>query len=794
MIVTITTPGVASHSWLNLILQNSKSYVVVDGGTISGSTYTVAGANVVKAWEDNNITDGEWYQICLQGGTAADPACDIIVTVTAAASDSDIVLYNLEKTPDESVIIADGLESNSDTWGSPVLFDHRNVGNLKAYLDRDLYIKVIVDKGSVPQKLGIQHNVNYGYMYEYPITDGPYAVDDEKEAYYVSIKDWMAGYAEQEIPLDNSEPDKGSAENVGNVKVIGACTIYGFQVVIKGSAEPIPEPEPTYKPELDEYTVILGSTDNDKNTTALSASEKTMFAQSYGGNFDNAVKSHLASMTEDQYIKIIVNNGALTSLYFSDWIEIPGDNKNYANIGDIKVPLGDIYIGETDSEGNTAYYIPYSVMQTIKSAYLDNFENICSMYATGTGTVTWIGVVEAPATEPEPGAPECVVDGPVRQTSNNHTFLLPNGKNISVGETVTVIFSYDAEANFRMVLGNGADNNFDRSVYQYLDSGRVIDKVIEFTARDDTDDIKYIHTRPSSYEVPSVDVTYDSIYIFYGTAAQYEAWHAKPENVSFTTKREHRDHPEGEVVLSLEGKEFPYSGNPITFPIKTLSKGDTITVHVTGTADADFRFYLTPGTDNAYSNIVYASGYGFTPGKEFDLTFELTVSDDTKPVTTLQVKGLDSSTPLNNLTITHLAIVYPPLECKDTHEGWKQANIAKMTNNGTDSMAPDTYYVPFAEGDVAYLGDTIEYCIIGKTDSDCTAIRAYPAKDAAGNSNNLTDGTAISGAVENGEFWLKDTTPELKKPDSGNSIEADYFYFKPGYGTKTTLDSLTFNP
>ena len=626
---------------------------MVDGGTISGSTYTVAGANVVKAWEDNNITDGEWYQICLQGGTAADPACDIIVTVTAAASDSDIVFYNLEKTPDESVIIADGLESNSDTWGSPVLFDHRNVGNLKAYLDRDLYIKVIVDKGSVPQKLGIQHNVNYGYMYEYPITDGPYAVDDEKEAYYVSIKDWMAGYAEQEIPLDNSEPDKGSAENVGNVKVIGACTIYGFQVVIKGSAEPIPEPEPTYKPELDEYTVILGSTDNDKNTTDLSASEKTMFAQSYGGNFDNAVKSHLASMTEDQYIKIVVNNGALTSLYFSDWIEIPGDNKNYVDVGDIKVPLGDIYIGETGSKGNIAYYIPYSVVQTMKTKFKNDFNNICSMYATGTGTVTWIGVVEAPATEPE--------------------------------ETV---------------------------------------------------------------------------------------------------------HPDREVVLSLDDYSFPLNNGPFTFPIRNLSKDDKITVHVIGTSDADFRFYLIPGTDKNWSGIVKASDLGFDPAKDksFDLTFELTVipqDDSVEPATLLQVKGSPNyNNPLENLTITHLAIVYPPLECKEDHDGWSEAKFGTITPFGSD-----TFCVPFADGDEAYPGDTIEYCIIGSTDLECTQIRAYVAKELDF-SNNLLDGSAIVGSVENGEFWLKGTTPELFKAGNG-SVQANYFYFKAGNDSaKKPIESL----
>lgn len=247
-------------------------------------------------------------------------------------------------------------------------------------------------------------------------------------------------------------------------------------------------------------------------------------------------------------------------------------------------------------------------------------------------------------------------------------------------------------------------------------------------------------------------------------------------------------HPDGEVVLSLDDYSFPLNNGPFTFPIRNLSKDDKITVHVIGTSDADFRFYLIPGTDKNWSGIVKASDLGFDPAKDksFDLTFELTVipqDDSVEPATLLQVKGSPNyNNPLENLTITHLAIVYPPLECKEDHDGWSEAKFGTITPFGSD-----TFCVPFADGDEAYPGDTIDYCIIGTTDVD--QIRAFVAKDLD-YSNNLLNGSAIVGSVENGEFWLKGTTTELFKADNG-SVLANYFYFKAGNDSaKKPIESL----
>ena len=86
--VTVTAVGLETFTWAEFILQNSEGNVTLEGGATSGNSYTIPGATVVTAWNDNNIESGTWYQICFQG-TAIEAACDITVTVTAPKAETE---------------------------------------------------------------------------------------------------------------------------------------------------------------------------------------------------------------------------------------------------------------------------------------------------------------------------------------------------------------------------------------------------------------------------------------------------------------------------------------------------------------------------------------------------------------------------------------------------------------------------------------------------------------------------------------------------------------------------------
>ena len=84
--VTVEVAGIEAFGWAQFILQNSEGYVTLKGGSTSGNLYTIPGATVVAEWNENDMSSGAWYQVCFQG-TAADPACDITITVTAPKAD-----------------------------------------------------------------------------------------------------------------------------------------------------------------------------------------------------------------------------------------------------------------------------------------------------------------------------------------------------------------------------------------------------------------------------------------------------------------------------------------------------------------------------------------------------------------------------------------------------------------------------------------------------------------------------------------------------------------------------------
>ncbi|MCD8345066.1 MAG: hypothetical protein LUC38_03790 [Oscillospiraceae bacterium] len=95
---------------------------------------------------------------------------------------------------------------------------------------------------------------------------------------------------------------------------------------------------------------------------------------------------------------------------------------------------------------------------------------------------------------------------------------------------------------------------------------------------------------------------------------------------------------------------------------ETVYEGQTVTVHITGYSDDDFRVWLS-NSGNTASDQEYITR---SDTGEFDLTFELTFKDfDGKNITDagyIMFKGKDYQTSLVNLTVTHVGITYPEEE------------------------------------------------------------------------------------------------------------------------------------
>ncbi len=132
------------------------------------------------------------------------------------------------------------------------------------------------------------------------------------------------------------------------------------------------------------------------------------------------------------------------------------------------------------------------------------------------------------------------------------------------------------------------------------------------------------------------------------------------------------EHPEGEVEIRTNVVKSNEGQVNITLP-NTVKVGDTVKVHVTGTADGDFRSWLAlkdaAGNEEtmcANPQWIASTNAGYESGK-FDLTYDLVVapqdsSSETATANILIFKGPTWDTPLSNFTIEHLGVVMPKRE------------------------------------------------------------------------------------------------------------------------------------
>ena len=80
-----------TFNWAQFILQNEEhgSGLTVDGGSYEGDVFTIPGVAVVDAWNENDISNSSWYQICFNSNPLADQGlepADMYICVLAPVS------------------------------------------------------------------------------------------------------------------------------------------------------------------------------------------------------------------------------------------------------------------------------------------------------------------------------------------------------------------------------------------------------------------------------------------------------------------------------------------------------------------------------------------------------------------------------------------------------------------------------------------------------------------------------------------------------------------------------------
>ncbi|MCD7889510.1 MAG: acid shock protein [Oscillospiraceae bacterium] len=115
----------------------------------------------------------------------------------------------------------------------------------------------------------------------------------------------------------------------------------------------------------------------------------------------------------------------------------------------------------------------------------------------------------------------------------------------------------------------------------------------------------------------------------------------------------YNDATEVDGGLNSSGEQFV-----VSLP-EVVEKGETITIHIKGTSDGDFRVWLVNGA-NTDSDLWLSTENGFAGG-EFDYTIDLTMNDHDGNGDTssdgINFKGIAYGTNLDNFTLTYLAIV-----------------------------------------------------------------------------------------------------------------------------------------
>ncbi|MCC8131773.1 MAG: hypothetical protein LIO72_08565 [Ruminococcus sp.] len=116
---------------------------------------------------------------------------------------------------------------------------------------------------------------------------------------------------------------------------------------------------------------------------------------------------------------------------------------------------------------------------------------------------------------------------------------------------------------------------------------------------------------------------------------------------------------------------------------ESVEFGDSITIHTKGTSEGAFRIWLSNEEGHTDSEPWISSSRESFDGGEFDFTITLKMNDNDGNLDDYSdqiiFKGIDYQTPLENLTITYLAIVTEGEEEEVVAETTDDADAAEET-------------------------------------------------------------------------------------------------------------------
>jgi len=90
-----------------------------------------------------------------------------------------------------------------------------------------------------------------------------------------------------------------------------------------------------------------------------------------------------------------------------------------------------------------------------------------------------------------------------------------------------------------------------------------------------------------------------------------------------------------------------------------VSVGGTVTVHIVGTSNSNFRIWLGDNWDDKSNQVNAVDDLGYSGSGDFDFTFTLTVNQDESDAGYIMFKGVNGSN-LDSFTLTHVGITYQP--------------------------------------------------------------------------------------------------------------------------------------
>lgn len=157
---------------------------------------------------------------------------------------------------------------------------------------------------------------------------------------------------------------------------------------------------------------------------------------------------------------------------------------------------------------------------------------------------------------------------------------------------------------------------------------------------------------------------------------------ASAANISIAADNLGRGSGDSTVVENDDGSITTQTANISFYLSDPIKANETVTVHVKGSSDGDFRVWLIDEQEVTNSDIYQISLDDFTSG-DFDKTFNLTA---TAEATEIFFKAPTWDTTLNNLTITELSITAADGATDDIDE----AVVETADEEVTKTEAPKT--------------------------------------------------------------------------------------------------------